>query len=55
MLNRKKAMLYVALSMVLGGMAGVIYVLISNSIRKRKDSWQKHKLPSSTNLLIELI
>ena len=35
--SQKKSMLYVALSIVLGGMVGVMYVLISNVIRKRKE------------------
>jgi len=39
--SQKKSMLYVALSMVLGGMVGVIYVLISNSIRKSKGQLAK--------------
>ena len=36
--SQKKSMLYVALSIsiVLGGMVGVMYVLISNGVRKRK-------------------
>lgn len=39
--SQKKSMLYVALSIVLGGMVGVMYVLISNAVRKRKDSSTK--------------
>ena len=39
--SQKKKMLYVALSMVLGGMVGVIYVLISNVIHKRKGKLAK--------------
>ena len=35
--SQKKSMLYVALSIVLGGMVGVMYVLISNAVRKRKE------------------
>ena len=35
--SQKKSMLYVALSVVLGGMVGVMYVLISNAVRKRKE------------------
>lgn len=34
-----KSMLYFALSTGLGGIIGVIYVLISNAIRKRKKEW----------------
>ena len=34
--SQKKSTLYIALSIVLGGMVGVIYVLISNAIRKHK-------------------
>ncbi len=34
--SQKKSMLYVALSIVLGGMVGAIYVLISNAVRNRK-------------------
>ena len=34
--SQKKSNLYIALSIVLGGMVGVIYVLISNAIRKHK-------------------
>ncbi|MDG2495422.1 MAG: Wzz/FepE/Etk N-terminal domain-containing protein [Alphaproteobacteria bacterium] len=36
--SQKKSMLYIALSIVLGGMVGVMYVLISNAVRKRKES-----------------
>ena len=39
--SQKKSMLYVALSIVLGVIVGVIYVLISNSIRKRKGQLAK--------------
>jgi len=39
--SQKKSMLYVALSIVLGGMVGVMYVLISNAVRKRKESSAK--------------
>jgi len=39
--SNKKSVLYVALSIVLGGMIGVMYVLISNAIRKRKDELTK--------------
>lgn len=35
--SQKKSMLYVALSIVLGGMVGGMYVLISNAVRKRKE------------------
>lgn len=35
--SQKKSMLYVTLSIVLGGMVGVMYVLISNAVRKRKE------------------
>ena len=35
--SQKKSILYVALSVVLGGMVGVMYVLISNAVRKRKE------------------
>ena len=34
--SQKKSKLYVALSILLGGMFGAMYVLVSNSIRKRK-------------------
>jgi len=34
--SQKKSMLYVALSIVLDGMVGVMYVLISNAVRNRK-------------------
>ena len=34
--SQKKSKLYVALSVLLGGMFGAMYVLVSNSIRKRK-------------------
>ena len=36
--SQKKSKRYVALSIVLGGMVGVMYVLISSAIRKRKAS-----------------
>ena len=39
--SQKKSMLYVALSIVLGGMVGAMYVLISNAVRKRKVSSAK--------------
>jgi len=39
--SQKKSMLYVALSIALGGMVGVMYVLISNAVRKRKESSAK--------------
>ena len=39
--SQKKSMLYVALSIVLGGMVGAMYVLISNAVRKRKESSAK--------------
>jgi len=39
--SQKKSMLYVALSIFLGGMVGVMYVLISNAVRKRKESSAK--------------
>jgi len=39
--SQKKSMLYVALSIVLGGMVGAMYVLISNAVRKRKKSSAK--------------
>ena len=39
--SQKKSTLYIALSIVLGGMVGVIYVLISNVIRKRKGHLEK--------------
>lgn len=35
--SQKKSKLYVALSVVLGGMVGVMYVLISNAVRKREE------------------
>ena len=35
--SQKKSKLYVALSVLLGGMLGAMYVLVSNSIRKRKE------------------
>ncbi|WP_421848391.1 Wzz/FepE/Etk N-terminal domain-containing protein [Marinomonas sp.] len=39
--SQKKSKLYVALSIVLGGMIGIIFVLVNNSIRKRKESASK--------------
>ena len=39
--SQKKSMLYVALSIVLGGMVGAMYVLISNAVRKRKEQLAK--------------
>ena len=39
--SQKKSMLYVALSIVLGGMVGTMYVLISNAVRKRKEQLAK--------------
>ena len=39
--SQRKSMLYVALSIVLGGMVGAMYVLISNAVRKRKESSAK--------------
>ena len=39
--SQKKSKLYVALSVVLGGMVGAMYVLISNIIRKRKEQLVK--------------
>ncbi len=39
--SQKKSRLYVALSIGLGGMVGVMYVLISNAVRKRKESSTK--------------
>lgn len=39
--SQKKSMLNIALSIVLGGMVGVIYVLISNAIRKHKGKLAK--------------
>lgn len=39
--SQKKSMLYVSLSIVLGGMVGVMYVLISSAVRKRKESSAK--------------
>ena len=38
---QKKSTLYIALSIVLGGMVGVIYVFISNAVRKRKGHLEK--------------
>ena len=38
---KKYSILYVFLSIVLGGLVGVIYVLISNAIRKRKEQLVK--------------
>ena len=35
--SKKNSKLYVASSIVLGGMLGAIYVLFSNTIRKRKE------------------
>jgi LPS O-antigen subunit length determinant protein (WzzB/FepE family) len=35
--SQKKSMLYVALSIVLGGMVGVLFVLVSNAARKRRE------------------
>ena len=39
--SQKKSTFYIALSIVLGGMVGVIYVLISNVIRKSKGHLEK--------------
>lgn len=39
--SQKKSMPYVALYIVLGGMVGVMYVIISNVVRKRKESSNK--------------
>ena len=39
--SQKKSTFYIALSIVLGGMVGVIYVLISNVIRKHKGHLEK--------------
>jgi LPS O-antigen subunit length determinant protein (WzzB/FepE family) len=39
--SQKKSKLYVALSIVLGGMIGIVFVLVNNSIRKRKESASK--------------
>ena len=39
--SQKKSMLYVALSIVLGGMVGAMYVLISNAVRKRRERLAK--------------
>ena len=39
--SQKKPMLYVALSVILGGMFGTMYVLISNAFRKRKEQSAK--------------
>ena len=39
--SQKKPMLYVALSVILGGMFGTMYVLISNAFRKRKEQSSK--------------
>ncbi len=39
--SQNKMMQYVALSLLLGGIIGVMYVLISNAIRKRKDNLAK--------------
>jgi len=39
--SQKNSRLYVALSIVLGGMVGVLYALISNSFRKRKKQLAK--------------
>ena len=39
--SQKKSRLYVALSIVLGGMVGAMYVLISNAVRKRKEQLAK--------------
>ncbi len=39
--SQKKTILYVALSIVLGGIIGAIYVLISSAIRKRKEQLVK--------------
>jgi LPS O-antigen subunit length determinant protein (WzzB/FepE family) len=39
--SQKKSMLIVALSIVLGGMVGVMYVLISSAVRKRKETSAK--------------
>jgi LPS O-antigen subunit length determinant protein (WzzB/FepE family) len=39
--SQKKTILYVALSIVIGGIIGAIYVLISSAIRKRKEQLVK--------------
>ena len=55
---QKKLWLYVVLSIVLGGMAGAMYVLILNAIRKRKEGLPKHKKPFNrlfTNVLILVV
>ena len=39
--SEKNPMLYAILSIALGGMIGVLYVLISEAIRKRKDTMSK--------------
>lgn len=39
--SQKNSTLYIALSIVLGGIVGVIYVLVSNAIRKRKGHLEK--------------
>ena len=39
--SQKNSMLYVVLSIVLGGMVGAMYVLISNAVRKRKEQLAK--------------
>ena len=39
--SQKKLKLYIALSIFLGGMVGVIHVLISNAICKRKGHLEK--------------
>ena len=39
--SQKKSTLYIALSIVLGGMVGAMYVLISNAVRKRKEQLAK--------------
>ena len=45
--NNKKS-LYYALAIVLGGMIGIVYVLISNAFRDRKMTQLVHKTLSSS-------
>ena len=39
--SQRKSKLYVALSIVLGGMIGVLFVLVSNAVRKRRERLAK--------------
>ena len=39
--SQRKSKLYVALSIVSGGMIGVLFVLVSNAVRKRRERLAK--------------